>query len=702
MRAWRFLTRPRSVTLVLGRLRPAVWLLCLSACVLPGSAANWFVSVGARGAGTGANWTDAWPDFPQIQWASVQPGDTVFIGGGTYTNRLTIGASGTANNPVSVMRVKATDVAATSAAGWNPSFDSTVVVAISNSFGIVWNQGPGVGSYVTVDGRQDGGLQCLMPDVDNGAGVVLYTGSTGVVLNNIEVAGPGSPNTGGYPFQGDVRGMQLYGPAYSSNLLISHCRIHGVVDAFYLIGNTDTTIDHCLIYDIWACQTTNGNLCQQHDNVCITYNTTNITFSNNQIWNWATEGIGLFGPATNWWIYGNVWHDDGTNSNGETGRVLESQVTTNGPIYFYNNTVANVWMGIRSDGASHYTLDSRGCNNLYWNVLIPESGFPTNDYDFSNWSLALYNEPHGVGNGAYPFVAPLGAYPFVSTNNFHILATVGPNYPSHKGVSLPSPYNIDLDGNVRGADGAWDIGAYQTPFGLAPAPPAGLRVTPLIPGFLAPGYYAWWNADTLSAANGTYISAWQSDGSGTAGTLIANQTGALCYLTNNAVNGHSAVVLNGAAYYSSYACASPSDLPQPYSVFIVAQQAASSVGNNCAMFGGINSYNGEVRVGGDGTYLFYNGSSVSGGNSSIATNWTLYSLVLSNSAASTLFTNGVACISGANGPGDLQGLVMGAANTSGFPWAGPYATCLIYTNGLTPAQRSSTEQFLMTMYGIPH
>ena len=227
-------------------------------------------------------------------------------------------------------------------------------------------------------------------------------------------------------------------------------------------------------------------------------------------------------------------------------------------------------------------------------------------------------------------------------------------------------------------------------------------MTPLTPGSLAPGYYSWWHADSLSGINGTYVSAWPSDGSGTAGTLIANQTGAFCYLTNNAVNGHSAVVLNGTASYSSYACASPSDLPQPYTVFVVAQQAASSVGSACAMFGGANGYNGELRVSGDGTYLFYNGSSVSGGNSSIATNWTLYSLVLSNSAASTLFTNGVACISGASGLGDLQGLVLGAANTSSFPWAGPYATCLIYTNGLTAAERSSTEQSLMTMYGIPH
>ena len=136
--------------------------------------------------------------------------------------------------------------------------------------------------------------------------------------------------------------------------------------------------------------------------------------------------------------------------------------------------MVNAWLGLRSDGPSHYTLDSQAYNNIYWNVLVTESGLPNNDYDFCSGSLAAFSEPHGISNGAYPFVSPMGAFPFVSTNNLHILATVGPAYPAQKGVSLPSPYNFDMDGNVRGAGGGWDIGAYQTQAGLvALAPPQG-------------------------------------------------------------------------------------------------------------------------------------------------------------------------------------------------------------------------------------
>jgi hypothetical protein len=29
------------------------------------------------------------------------------------------------------------------------------------------------------------------------------------------------------------------------------------------------------------------------------------------------------------------------------------------------------------------------------------------------------------------------------------------------GLTLPSPFNTDLDGNTRGADGVWDRGAYE-------------------------------------------------------------------------------------------------------------------------------------------------------------------------------------------------------------------------------------------------
>ncbi len=40
------------------------------------------------------------------------------------------------------------------------------------------------------------------------------------------------------------------------------------------------------------------------------------------------------------------------------------------------------------------------------------------------------------------------------TYNLHLTGALA-------GVSLASPYNMDMDGKTRGADGTWDRGAYE-------------------------------------------------------------------------------------------------------------------------------------------------------------------------------------------------------------------------------------------------
>ena len=46
-------------------------------------AASWYVDNAAGGANSGSSWANAWTSFAGIQWASIQPGDTLFISGGS-------------------------------------------------------------------------------------------------------------------------------------------------------------------------------------------------------------------------------------------------------------------------------------------------------------------------------------------------------------------------------------------------------------------------------------------------------------------------------------------------------------------------------------------------------------------------------------------------------------------------------------------
>src|SRR5579862_5160415 len=135
---------------------------------------SWYVARGAPGVSTsscdagGTTWTNAWGEMDQINWSCVQPGDTVWLAGGTYTKGFAAGASGAAGKPIYVARVRSTDTAATTAPGWTAAFDGQVIVtntdANNHSSGcnagdvLCFNRAT-TGNYTYWDGRVDGGIR---------------------------------------------------------------------------------------------------------------------------------------------------------------------------------------------------------------------------------------------------------------------------------------------------------------------------------------------------------------------------------------------------------------------------------------------------------------------------------------------------------------------------------------------------------------
>ncbi|MGZ3769027.1 MAG: choice-of-anchor Q domain-containing protein [Bdellovibrio sp.] len=74
-------------------------LLCSSAY-----SANWYVDNALAVSGAGNSWATAFNSFESISWSKIQPGDTLFISGGTtsktYTSTLNIGADGTESSKI--------------------------------------------------------------------------------------------------------------------------------------------------------------------------------------------------------------------------------------------------------------------------------------------------------------------------------------------------------------------------------------------------------------------------------------------------------------------------------------------------------------------------------------------------------------------------------------------------------------------------
>lgn len=420
--------------------------------VIPSFAADWYVRKGAAGANSGADWTNAWNEMNQIAWGSISAGDTIWLAGGTYTTQLSIGASGTSGSRIYVRRVKNTDTVPIAAAGWNAAYDAQVVISAYQS--IYFSGTSGLGSYVTIDGREDFGIKLVYPDTGwSAAGVWLGTSSThkpvGVILQYLDVAGPSS--TGSYPrvFEQGVVGIHV---RYAEDLTIRYCRVHDDTGGIFMVnvyGNI--VVEHNKIYRVKVAYDAEldaidgvsaGSYQLWHEEFSTIRSCFGkVTYRYNEMYEGAAEGIFLthVGGETSCpdgvEIYGNLMHSpyDGAST---TLRFVETQ-TSPWLVKIYNNTVVDCPLGIRTSRGGDLIEGSEIRNNL----LVNSGGISvTGTYTASN-NLSTSDTTYFVS---------------YSGDNYHLAKPT-----ATRGYTLASPYNTDMDGYTRGADGYWDIGAYE-------------------------------------------------------------------------------------------------------------------------------------------------------------------------------------------------------------------------------------------------
>jgi hypothetical protein len=451
---------------------------------------NWYVLKGATGSNNGTSWTSAWNEMNQVNFSTVACGDTIWLAGGTYTTTLTINKTCTAGNVLLINRVLSTDSVPVAAAGWNSAFDSQVIIGDA---GITLSGG----AYFTVDGRTGSAVgptinltfgisvQCT---VSTGCGGIGGPGGGGgalldhVTFTHVEVIGPACILVGGGASgacTGTTDGFNIVGSNVKTFLLLDHMWIHRWAEAVRTSSWNNCTIQYT---DIDTTNPTAGRA--EHEDIM--YNSganNNFTMRYNRIWGSPNDGIFFdFGGTTNFQFYGNYYYHSGAalmtfkagysfgtvfiynnvfENDGTYGDVQPGNVNFNGSMAAGGAVENNVFENINLNGASQIT--SADYNAYSTSVGKDDTGTHSFTYNPGTIGASVMLVNEAPSN-------PLSA-------DFHLTSTGATTFQN--GVTLSSPFNVDPDGNTRGANGHSYIGAYQYlgSQSQAPQPPTGLVAT---------------------------------------------------------------------------------------------------------------------------------------------------------------------------------------------------------------------------------
>ena len=478
--------------------------------------ANHYVDKNANGLNNGTSWANAWESFSAINWSSIDPGDVVYISGGTdstiYYERLqTDQLYGTATNPIVIIAGKYAPV--------STGHSGRVII----DGGGVRDQSIWIhdSKYVTVKGfecrRATSGVYI---EGDNWVSNVIVDSLT--VYDFLDQAGI---LIKGYPGTYTVDSTIVRYCSVTTPLLVD-----GQTDCFYLDGTQHTVIHDCYIRNLNQDPNAHNDAIQGvNNNGFLIYN--NIVINDSV---YSPEGGGMpfiLGAEGNnpvviynnfiymggaWWPHANMGYGLMTRfysspTNQPPAWIINNTIVINGPRvggigYEYNATSINNiiamwcppdgWLGEnwRTDTYNHgwsanfnvYGTNSMGTypridsirNNLYWKQDNWETEFEgtyTNTsgshVGISGWSSWLNNG--GTGIHADPlFVHNIGREP----DQGAITGELQPNSPAINAgedvqvliESFGLPW-ADINGNPR--DNTPTIGAYEYDAGPDLTPP---------------------------------------------------------------------------------------------------------------------------------------------------------------------------------------------------------------------------------------
>ena len=473
-------------------------------------AGSCYIRAGATGAGSGANWTDAYSGFGtgsgEVSPATMQRGVTYWIAGGNY-GAQTFSAP---VNGTELITVKgATKASHGSASGWQDGFAGQAVFGAGPSF---------MGSdYWTFDGQTRGDdwqsgytIKFDLSGVDYHGGVINTRTMTGAAsnlkFNYVEVRGSNMNYTqdgGARSHCSNYCDAGFFTGSPTNNLYVGHSWIHDVGDTQFqsninTSGNSNGS-NWVIEYNYIARDHTGDQAAGNHSeafsstvqNMTVRYNYFQDIVSSGVITD-ASGGTPDVGP---WYIYGNIvfWTDktpmNGTASGLGDGFVSMFGENMHGTSYIVGNTIANLgdqpYCSKQGTACAMYFLyligDDSGtptwhiANNLVWNVqgkcvYGSAHGWKIEaDYNSAYGSSFDNCGSHSQNSGGSPFAhwSPKSSQvtPWQDLD-FQLAADTKPGVNSFSAIPPGCTPGVDcadvsFNGLVYGADGIYDRGAMQ-------------------------------------------------------------------------------------------------------------------------------------------------------------------------------------------------------------------------------------------------
>ena len=425
-----------------------------------------YVRAGATGAGSGTDWTNAYPSLP----ASLVRGDTYYVAAGSYGD-LTLKDSGTTVTTI----LHPTTASHGTDTGWNDAYAGQAVWT-----SITFNQ-----SDYVIDGATGGGpgswgtgfgFKVQMPTSSGQSHAIGYGGSgtmSNITLRHIDIQGRGRAYTGG-----DTDLIYLLSPY--SNFTISYSYLHDTDRTMMLTwpsSGTGMTIEYSYFARNGVAEHREAWSLGPDSNVIVRYNIFEDIFGTGVL-----AAVNNTGTASNWQVYGNVMYWTGNYTDGiiNTGLIVmgcapPSFCNQASGWQFYNNDIVNLVGGSFTAALElEGTTTNVVCEDNIWYKNNTSSGpgptgcgqATTADY---NW---FYGNSQNSTRGSHDVVGT--ANPFVNWQggDWHLTTEI-------PGLIMAAPDIADALGNGLGTDGIWDRGAYQgtSVSATKPAPPQALTAS---------------------------------------------------------------------------------------------------------------------------------------------------------------------------------------------------------------------------------